>query len=731
MHSPNITPEVIAQRLGDQRLDGVELDWAAYAVERALAALDTPPAWASASRVSNPQLPPRLTRLLTHASPACGLVTWVRISPRTRLTSTLAAAICVHAWRYPELYAIGDPALASQRYETGLCLRRLAEHSGDLPIGDGIWDGPPSGATFRAQPLLAAAIVGLRTWADRQCRDPALATIATYARRCAAFLELREALQIAPETLPPLLEPAARETRLDASATEAMADALRPALCATQIADDGEVVESVGVAAATLPGAEHAQTRPMRLAMGSLQWRAARQNANVGRVGRPHAITDGVLADLGSALAGAEPSTRALIIGSLVAGTPVTAVARWHVVESVAALQPGQPGLLRQPLALCVPATLSAALPSPNAVHVCEPIARHVVLPLPQNFPGALALRVQADARVGDAFATRAEARRAIAWLRSHARDKCSAVTPRRLARVMEHALHVTGAGPAESALIRGTDLAWSRAPAHYYGTTMVAIARWHHPALDWIARRLGHGIGPASVIPFPGWVGMQRTPVGRTRDVYLTRLRGMLRARPGARAPLENVITYHVQFQAVVHELALWLTGARPHAGSLDALLSADDHLVIDDKARAGADGRSSARLVPVSAALRQLIEAWAGHRSWLSRRLRGRRLPTPWVTVLPDRSVRAATLQELRAPLPPSGMPANAGRARFGSLLADRHVPGHIRCAWLGHWLLGNEPGAPMQARAMADAPAHALDSLDTLAAGMALPRVRRISP
>ena len=97
MHSPNITPEVIAQRLGDQRLDGVELDWAAYAVERALAALDTPPAWASASRVSNPQLPPRLTRLLTHASPACGLVTWVRISPRTRLTSTLAAAICVHA----------------------------------------------------------------------------------------------------------------------------------------------------------------------------------------------------------------------------------------------------------------------------------------------------------------------------------------------------------------------------------------------------------------------------------------------------------------------------------------------------------------------------------------------------------------------------------------------------------------------------------------------------------
>lgn len=724
-------PHLIAQRLGDQRLNGAELDWAAYAVTRALATLDPAPAWAHATNLPRPHLPPKLDRLLTQASPACGLITWASTSPRTRLTSTIAAALCVHAWHCPELYATGDPAVTSVRYEAGLSLRRLAGHGATLPIAPGLWDGPPGGVRFRAEAVMAAAITGLRAWANHQDGDRSLATIATYARRCAAFLELREVPHIPAESMPPMLATATPETRLDASATEAMADALRPALCATQIDGDGEVVESVGVAAATLPGAEHAHTRPMRLAMGQLQWRAARQGAHAGRVGHAHAITDGALADLGRALAGAEPSTRALMLGSLLAGTSVTAVARWRVVDTVAALIPGEAGLLRKPLALCVPARLSAALPAPAPKHTSEGVARHVVLPLPQAFPGAVALRVQADARLGHHFAERADMRRAIAWLRDHARASGSAVTPRRLARVLEHALHVSGAGTAESALIRGTDLAWSRAPAHYYGTTMVAIARWHHPALDWIARRLGHGIGPASVIPFPGWVGMQRTPVGRTRDVYLTRLRGMLRARPGARAPLENVITYHVQFQAVVHELALWLTGARPHAGSLDALLSADDHLVIDDKARAGADGRSSARLVPVSAALRQLIEAWAGHRSWLSRRLRGRRLPTPWVTVLPDRSVRAATLQELRAPLPPSGMPANAGRARFVSLLADRHVPGHIRCAWLGHWLLGNEPGAPMQARAMADAPAHALDSLDTLAAGMALPRVRRISP
>ncbi|MDO5506584.1 MAG: hypothetical protein Q4F49_09920 [Pseudoxanthomonas suwonensis] len=724
-------PHLIAQRLGDQRLDGAELDWAAYAVTRALATLDPAPAWARATELPRPQLPPTLHRLLTHASPACGLIIWASTSPRTRLTSTIAAALCVHAWHCPELYATGDPALASLRYEAGLSLRRLSERGATLPIAPGLWDGPPGGARFRAEAVLAAAITGLRAWATHHDGDRALATIATYARRCAGFLELRQVPQLAPAPLPPLRARPAAQAVHEATATEALAEALRPALRATAIHRDGEVIASVGIARATLPGAEQAQTRPMRLAMGALQWRAARQGAHAGRVARAHAVTDGALADLGQALAGAAPATRALLLGSLLAGVPVTAVARWRVVETVGALLPGEAGLLRNPLALCVPAKLSAALPPPNAKHTSEDVARHVVLPLPQTVPGAVALRVQADSRVGDAFATRADVRRAIAWLRDHACDSGSALTPRRLARVLAHALHVTGAGPAESALIRGTDLSYSRAPAHYYGTTMVAIARWHQPAIDWIARRLGHGIGPASVIPFPGWVGMRRTPVGRTRDLYLARLRRMLRARPGARAPLETVITYHVQIQALVHDLALWLTGARPHAGSLDALLSAEDHLIIEDKARAGAEGRSSARLVPVSAALRQLIDAWAEHRTWLSRRLRGRRLPAPWVTVLPDRSVRAATLRELRAPLPPSGMPANAGRARFASLLADRQVPGEIRCALLGHWLLGAEPGAPMQARAMAEAPAQALDSLDTLAAGMALPRVRRSAP
>ena len=695
--NPDHTDSLLgAKALAELFCEGVaqphEANWVAHAMGRLDAqtsellveGLDAP---------QNPTLLPDLQGLLTGAPFAAALVTWVRTSPRVPLATRALVAVVNHAIAHPGLYYQGDATRQQQRYEAGLGLRRLSELKGEVAKVMGAHEHDLT--------------VALTTAAATLTHQPGIAaTTPSYVQRLVDWLTKASAEFPLPASTPlphrvPALVPGPSGV-IDESVDRAR-DAGMPQEQVVRVDADGEPEEVVTTVAHTLPGIQRVLGRGPRLAMNHLQIRAARTAATVGRVSRIEAITDGAISALGYSLH--QPDTplevRAVITALLYSGVPAGQLTRWRIVDSYQQLAADDVGILRRPLALCVPTAVANGLPMPSPEHAeaCRPMAPHALLMLPPELPFAQDLaRWVSERGTEPAFATRTHVLAARDWLITHAAETGSPVTLRRLPQVFREALAATNVGTAEAALLTGKGSRGSGAANHYYSARQVEVGRWHLGALRWIATRLGMP-APLSqpIAPVTGFVGSKRHPTNAAVAAYMAALRAVPTSGRVGRPTMAVRAAHHARLQAVIFEIGLWCSGARPFVHALDGLLHAGDVVVIDDKARPGGAGQSAARTVPVCSVLAGALAVWRGHRARLKHVLLWAEEPPPWFSITGNGQWRAATWGELRAPLPWSAMPANASRQWFRSALSARGVAGPVLDGWMGHVQLGSEPGAP----------------------------------
>lgn len=716
-----------AQALAELFCEGVaqphEFDWVAFAIRRLavqaprlpIEGLDAP---------QNPTLPPDLQGLLTGAPFAAALIMWVRTSPRVPLATRALEAVVNHAIAYPRLYHQGDTTRHQQRYEASLGLRRLSALKGELAKRLGARE-----TDLNMTLTVAAATLSSHTGTA--------ATTPGYVLRLVDWLAQTGADIPSPSPASPVVRvpaPVPGPSCVIDESVDRARDAGMPQEQVVRVDADGEPEEVVTTMAHTLPGIQRVLGRGPRLAMNHLQIRAARTAATVGRVGRIEAITDGAISALGYALhqPDAPLEVRAVITALLYSGVPAGQLTRWRVVDSYEQLASVDVGILRRPLALCVPTAVANGLPMPSPEHAdaCRPTVPHALLMLPPELPFAQDLARWVGERGTDpAFATRTHVLAARDWLITHAAETGSPVTMRRLPQVFREALAATNVGTAEAALLTGKGSRGAGAANHYYSARQVEVGRWHLGALRWIATRLGMP-APLSqpIAPVTGFVGSKRHPTNPAVAAYMAALCAVPTSGRAGRPTLTVRAAHHARLQAIVFETALWSTGARPILHALDGLLHAGDVVVIDDKARPGGAGRSAARTVPVCSLLAGALAVWRGHRARLKHVLHWAEEPPPWLVLTGDGQWRAATWSELRAPLPWSAMPANASRQWFRSALSIRGVAGPVLDSWMGHVTLGSEPGAPQLGVAPAQVDPVALAALEAMTQALGLPQLRR---
>lgn len=698
----------------------VEADWVAHAIGR-LAATRLLPIEGLDAPV-NPQLPPNLEGLLTGAPIAAALVTWVRTSPRMPLATRALAAVVAHAIAHPALYHDGDATRRQQRYEASLGLRRLAELKGDLAKTLGERETDLSVA-------LAAAAATLTGYTGIASTTPG------YLLRLVDWLAQTSAALPSPAPAVPAL-PAAPPAPGPSCVIDAAVDRARmaalPVEQVVRVDADGEPEDVVTAVGHTLPGIHRVLGGGPRLAMNHLQLRAARTAATVGRLGRIEAMTDGAISELGHALHQTDvpAEVRAVIAALLYAGVPAGQLTRWRVVDTYVQLGPDEVGILRRPLALCLPTTAVTGLPvpMPEWADACRSTVPHALLMLPIELPFATDLaRWALEREPGQAFASRTHLYTARDWLVAHAAKTGSPVTLRRLPQVFAEALAVTNVGTAEAALLHGHGSRGTGAASHYYSARQTEVGRWHLGALGWIAARLGLP-GPFSqpAVPVEGFVGSKRHPTDAAVAAHMTVLRGVSVSGRAGRPTLAVRAAQHARLQAVVFEVALWCTGARPFLHALDGLLHAKDVVVIDDKARPGGAGHSAARTVPVCAVLSRALTAWRAHRARLQCVLQWADAPPPWFCITADGHWCAATWAEVRAPLPQSTLPSNTSRQWFRSALSARGVAGPILDGWMGHARLGSEPGMSLLGVAPGHVDPVALAALEAMTHALGLPEL-----
>ena len=698
-----------------------EIDWTAHALGRLAAHVRALPI-RGLDAPTNPTLPPNLEGLLTGAPIATALITWVRTSPRVPLATRALAVIVTHAMAHPGLYHQGDDTRRQQRYEAGLGLRRLCELTGNLAKTLGAREVDlPAALTAAAVTLTDRAgiasttpgyVLRLVDWLAQTSSDVPLPTPAS--------LPVSAAASVSGPTCV-----------IDVSVDLARAAAL-PVEQVVRVDPDGEPEEVVTAVAHTLPGIHRVLGRGPRLAMNHLQLRAARTAVTVGRVGRIEAMTDGAISTLGHALHQADvpAMVRAVVAALLYAGVPTGQLTRWRAVDAYSQLAPDEVGVLRRPLALCLPTSAAAGLPtpSPEQLGTCRSTVPHVLLMLPAESPFAQDIeRWVRERDAGQMFATRTHLHAARDWLIAHAAATGSPVTLRRLPQVFAEALTATNVGTAEAALLMGHGARGTGAASHYYNARQADVGRWHLTALAWIAARLGMP-SPLSQPPAPmeGFVGSKRHPLDAAVRAQMTALRAISLSGRAGRPTLAVRAAHHARLQAVVFEIGLWCTGARPFLHALDGLLHAGDVVVIDDKARPGGAGRSAARTVPVCPVLAHALATWRAHRARLQRVLHWADTPPPWFVITADGHWRAATWTEVRAPLPPSSLPGNASRQWFRSALSARGVTGPILDGWMGHARLGSEPGASQLGVAPARVDPVALAALEAMTQALGLPHL-----
>ena len=698
-----------------------EVDWTAHALGRLAAhvrelpirGLDAP---------TNPTLPPNLEGLLTGAPIATALITWVRTSPRVPLATRALAAIVTHAIAHPGLYYQGDATRRQQLYEAGLGLRRLCELTGETAKALGA----------REVDLPAALTDAAATLTTRVGIAP---TTPGYVLRLVDWLaQTRSDIPLPAPASPPVRTAAPAPG--PSSAIGAVVDLARAAALPVQqvvrVDVDGEPEEILTAVAHTLPGIQRVLGHGSRLAMNHLQLRAARTAATVGRVGRIEAITDGALSTLGQALHQIDvpPEVRTIIGALLYTGVQAGQLTRWQVVDAYEQLAPDEVGVLRRPLALYLPTTVAAGLPAPapELAGACRTTVPHLLLMLPVELPFAADLTrwvLKRDA--GSAFATRTQLHTVRDWLAAHAAATGSPVTLRRLPQVLAEALAATNVGTAEAALLLGHSVRGTGAASHYYSARQAEVGRWHLGALAWISARLGMP-SPLSqpAVPIEGFIGSKRHPLDAAVTAQMTALRAIPLSGRAGRPTLAVRAAHHARLQAVVFEIGLWCTGARPFLHALDGLLHAGDVVVIDDKARPGGAGKSGARTVPVCSTLARALACWRAHRARLQRTLRWADEIPPWFLITAAGQWRAATWSELRTPLPPSSLQGNASRQWFRSALSARGVAGPILDGWMGHARLGSEPGASQLGVAPARVDLVALAALEAMTQALGLPHL-----
>lgn len=698
-----------------------ELDWTAHALGRLAAQVPDLPIQAL-DAPTNPSLPPDLQGLLTGAPIAAALITWVRTSPRVPLATRALAAIVRHAIAHPARYHDGDATRQQQRYEAGLGLRRLSQLTGEL--------AKTLGAREPDLPVaLTAAAATLEGRAD------IAGTTSAYLLRLMDWLAQTS-------TDIPLPAPALPSVRTAALAPgpscviDAAVDVVRAASLpmeqVVRVDPDGEpekVVTSVGH---TLPGIQRVLGRGPRLAMNQLQLRAARAAATVGRVGRIEAMTDGAISELGVALHQAEVpmAARAVVAAVLYSGVPAGQLTRWRIVDSYEQLMSDEIGILRRPLALCVPTAATARLPMPSPEHTgaCRSTVPHALLTLPPELPFAQDLASWVQERgAGQMFATRMHLHAARDWLSAHAAATGSPVTLRRLPQVFAEAVAATNVGTAEAALLAGHGARGTGAASHYYSARQAEVGRWHLGALAWIAARLGYP-SPLSqpAVPVEGFVGSRRHPTDEAVTAHMTALNAVPISGRAGRPTLAVRAAHHARLQAVVFEIGLWCTGTRPFLHALDGLLHAGEVVVIDDKARPGGAGRPAARTVPVCSTLARALAVWRAHRARLQRVLHWANEIPPWFVITGDGQWHPASWHDLRAPLPLSAMPTNASRQWFRSALSAHGVAGPILDGWMGHVRLGDEPGASQLGVSPARVDPVTLAALEAMTQALGLPQL-----
>lgn len=713
----------LAEWLIGDRDEPILVDWCAHAIG-CLSKLPHWPGNVICSAATSPVQPHSLTGFLSEASILSGLVTWCRTSPRPPIATLLATALVIHACRYPDLYQGGTEATVDHRYRAGYVLRTLC------------WRGTSDEVEMHPRgDMVAAAINALTAYADTLV-DEGDAHWRDMVVRAITWLQ-----SVAPESpvepAPPLLR--ARHESMPTSGTawavddqaDARAVALQPRAVATAVDEDGEIdpAEVVGIVLPTLPGAANVVAKWPRLALAPLAQRAIASNVGRGRVGRPEAMTDGAISALASPLRDQDTplEARVLIPASLYAGVPLSRWRRIVLVDSVDPLTDNLTwGVLRTPLALVVPARATADLPLPPDVIAsnCRVPDAHVILPLSMEVPGAQSIADWVAARTaGTTMATSREIRIAREWLDAHAQEVRSPVTPRRLATVLPEACAATGLGTAEMLLILGR----ARQPAsHYYSATAAEVVRMHAPAINWIALRLGAPRHLPHPAPVGGTIGCLRMPEPEVVERHMAALRAIDVRRPARRPSLTERITRAANLQALVSEIALWCLGARPLPHALDALMQAGVFAFVDDKRRPMGADKSHARAVPVCDVLAGALQVLHALRTEVARFAGIESIPWPWFLIESDGAVRKASWAEIRRPLPDSEMVWNASRMWFRSALSARGVPGPIMDAWMGHGVIGHEPGLALATVAPARVDAAALGALDAMTRALGLPRL-----
>lgn len=732
-----IDSQVVA-RLFEAGLDQpVERQWCAYSISLLL---DRGMQWPGIharleTRQPHPAEPPGLAGLRVAAPMLVACIDWVlttrasrgavtepdtRAPTRPPMATLALLAVATHATCYPSLYWVDPADETGHCYQASLAIRRMCK-----------WPEDWARDTGHCTDIIEAAVHALDA-----CLQTHAAQIAPieqrWIRRLVTWLQLRPTVDVvAGVPDPPRALPAPLDVSPADEALDMRLDAARPVDVAGPRDADGETdpAQRSVIVPLSMPGAGDVVRSGPRTAMTALMLRAAARREMAGRVADMAAISDAALSELTHALQDAHMDARVivLVVGALYGGMPLAAFARLPVVESLDAVPSTRAAILRAPLALVLPATVAAHLPAadPQWAGNCLVPGPQVVLPLPTGAAYAPVIATWISGReAGARVASPVDVRAAMAWLASHAAAHASPVTSRRLPQVLREACAATGIGLAESSLLRGRRSSDSLASNHYYAATPQALVTTYVPVIEWMSERLGGVPMLNRPTPLGTIIGCRRHPTAAAVDAYMDRLRAIDVSRTAGRPTTEQMRERHLRIQALVYEIALWATGARPFLRALDALLDAEGIITIDDKAKPGGAGLAFARTLPVCRLLRSTIEFWRRHRREVARQCRLGLITHAWFVIDGDRTVRAATLKDLRAPLPVSGLPRNAARIWWRSQLSALQLAGPAMDGGMGHWVLGSEPGRSTSAQVPARVDRNMRAAIDRMVDALGLP-------
>jgi len=268
-------------------------------------------------------------------------------------------------------------------------------------------------------------------------------------------------------------------------------------------------------------------------------------------------------------------------------------------------------------------------------------------------------------------------------------------LTPRRVPAALRHALHVVGAGLAESTLLHG------RLPAHasaaapsYYAPQLTEFARVGLAALETLSDWLGGAPVLAPVLQLPHErVGATRCPNDDELAQAVAQLEATVGRLPRGRPHRGTYAAYHRRVQTAYFQAMCLALGVRPSVHALEGVVASLGIAIVDEKAKPGAATRSAARIVPLSAPLDAWALKWSAHRKWIIQMcgLEGE-LP-PFFCAEANKHWRPAMLADLT----PNAWPLvrNGARHAWRTGVARAGMPGRSAERTLGHWGLGGEPG------------------------------------